>query len=557
MKKVSIIIPAKNEEKTIGELLNKINSIKLNQINFEKEIIVVDDGSDDNTSKICEKYKNIILIKQKNMGKGRAVQNGIKYSTGDYVLIQDADLEYDPNYYVQLLEPFIHYEFNEKPMGEVMEMHRKSLDDIDWDLVPEGFSDASYSSWDSAIGEIKKNGARNAQTTLLAPTGTIKYLMGCDTTGVEPEIALSIKKDLAGGGTITLANNGVTNSLENLGYGPEESNEISNFIATNNHVIGAPHLNPDHYSVFATAFGNEDGIGSISLEGHVKMLGAVQPFLSGGISKTNNLPESSTVSEVYDAFILGHDLGLKGLTTFRTNSKPTAALNFGSKSVVELKRGEKEDLPERRIATEFEVEIGGTPLHVVSSEYSNGRPGQITFLSYKAGSTLGSLLTTAGVAASKSLKRGVSLEDVTEGWLGHEFEPNGLVRGHPHIKTAKSPLDFAAKLLRLEYLGETDFATTPEEVNIESLRGFENGGQVSVTGQGHFRIQRFLHCLQVVRNPSVMSHQIDRIPTELRRIGWDPSVAFSDRILAATFGVKRQIDRRLVSYRISTIPHRI
>ena len=127
MKKVSIIIPVKNEEKTIGVLLNKINNIKLNQINFEKEIIVVDDGSDDNTSKICEKYKNIILVKQKNMGKGRAVQNGIKYSTGDYVLIQDADLEYDPDCYKELLEPFIHYDENIAVFGSRYLMNNKSL----------------------------------------------------------------------------------------------------------------------------------------------------------------------------------------------------------------------------------------------------------------------------------------------------------------------------------------------------------------------------------------------------------------------------------------------
>jgi ribonucleoside-diphosphate reductase alpha chain len=373
------------------------------------------------------------------------------------------------------IEPFTHYEFNKDSMMDVMNSHKKSLEEIAWDHVPEKLRVAASDSWDAAIVAGEENGYRNAQATLLAPTGTIAYLMGCDTTGVEPAFALSIQKDLSGGGTITLANKEVSNALKNLEYSVSEIEDIEAHIAERNTAIGAPHLNPDHYNVFATAVGNIDGEGAIPFDGHIGMVGAVQPFLSGGVSKTNNFPESATVKDIYDGFVLGHELGLKGLTAFRSNSKPVSALNFGGKSYVKPKRGEKVDLPRRRRAMEFEVELDGTPLHIIASEYEDGTPGQVTFLSYKSGSTLGALLTTSGIDASKALKRGVSLEDVTAGWIGQELEPKGLVHGHADIKTALSPLDLAAKLLRIEYMGETDFANDPEKVNIEGLRGFQNG----------------------------------------------------------------------------------
>ncbi len=207
----------------------------------------------------------------------------------------------------------------------------------------------------------------------------------------------------------------------------------------------------------------------------LRMLGATQPFISGAISKTNNLPAEATVKDIYDGYILGHKLGLKALAVFRNNSKPIAALDFGGRSYVELKRGEKEELPTRRDAFESEVTINGTPLHVMVSEYDDGRPGQIAFLVYRAGSTLKALVETHGITASTSLKRGVKLEDAVKGWIGQQFEPNGLVTGHPFIKTALSPLDYAAKLLLLEYKGDTEIAENQEGLDISKLRGAQTG----------------------------------------------------------------------------------
>ena len=373
------------------------------------------------------------------------------------------------------LGTFTHFEFNKEPMIEVMEKHRQNLDDIVWDYVPKDLKKATTKAWDNVIRRGRKVGFRNAQATVIAPTGTISYLMGNDTTGPEPALSLIYMKDLAGGGNIKLVNREVPNALKNLGYDNLQIKDISEHIENTNTAIGAPHLNPDHYKVFATAFGNAKGEGSISFEGHVKMLGAMQPFVSGAISKTNNLPEEATVKEVFDGYKLGHDLGLKALAIFRNNSKPISALNFGSKGFKKFKRGEQEDLPERRNGFESEVEINGTPFHVLVSEYDNGKPGQLVFLSYKSGSTVKALLETQGILASKAMRRGVDLEDVVSGWLGQEFKPSGFVKGHDSIKQALSPLDFAAKFLMLEYKGVSDYANDPESVRIEDLRGFQNG----------------------------------------------------------------------------------
>jgi ribonucleoside-diphosphate reductase alpha chain len=270
-------------------------------------------------------------------------------------------------------------------------------------------------------------------------------------------------------------------SLRKLGYDEEQIKDVSRFILKNNTVRNAPYVKPEHYPIFDTAYGNLKGEGSIHINGHLKMLGAIQPFISGAISKTNNLPESATVKDIYDSYLLGDELGLKAVSVFRNNSKPSSALTLGAKSYKEFKRGEKEDLPPRRGAFESEVKIHSPLLkdtisfHMIVSEYENGKPGQIAFLSYKSGSVLRDLFANVGVQASKALKRGEHLEDIAEGWIGQEFEPKGFVSGHPYIKVALSPLDFAAKLLKLEYLGDTSVAQEPEKVNLRELRGFQNG----------------------------------------------------------------------------------
>ncbi len=386
------------------------------------------------------------------------------------------------------LGTFTHYELNRDSMLDVIGRHRKNLDDVKWDMVPEGFRTAAYNSWETAEADGRKVGFRNAQATVIAPTGTISFIMGCDTSGPEPAISLAIGKDLAGGGRINLHVKELGNALKNLGYTAAQVTDIVEYVREpaftddlgkpipRSSVRGAPHMTPDHYAVFDTAIGNKAKEGSIAFEGHVRMVAAIQPFISGAISKTMNMPRTATVSDIYDGYLLAHDLGIKALSVFVDDSKGVSALNFGARDHTGLRRGQKEELPALAEAFKARVSVGGTPYHLIVSEYEDGRPAEIFFQSHRAGSTLGDLLKIAGVQASKALARGLELEDVVEAWMGHQMhELGGLVTGDPNIKTALSPLDWAAKFLLVQYKGDTDLAQEPEKVKIEDLRGFKNG----------------------------------------------------------------------------------
>jgi ribonucleoside-diphosphate reductase alpha chain len=376
------------------------------------------------------------------------------------------------------LGTFTHFELNRKPMLDVLKRHQKNLEAVMWEELNDESRDIANSSWSKVIEDGGKSGFRNAQATVQAPTGTISYLLGCDTTGVESAFELIIHKTLAGGGEVTLVNREIPNALKNLGYSEEDNKKIQEYIKNNNSVLGCPDMRPEHRNIFATAKGNAYGKGAIPFESHIKMVAAIQPFISGGISKTMNLPEQATVKQIYDGFILGHELGLKGLTAFRDNGKPITAMG-AQRTFKKFGRGEKEDLLSSRPAHEFELEIIHNkrrhPVHVLVSEYENGRPGQITFLAYKSGKSIGELLEISGVSASKALKRGLSLEDVVEPWIDQEIKPNGLVFGHKHVHHCKSILDAAARIILLEYKGRKDLADDPEAVDLTELQGFKNG----------------------------------------------------------------------------------
>jgi len=373
---------------------------------------------------------------------------------------------------------FEHFEFNRNPMLGVVSKHKKSLDDIVWDSIPEEIREATYNVWEAAEIKGKENGFRNSQVSVLAPTGTISYLMGCETTGPEPYIAFSIEKDLAGGGSLKLNNNKeIQNGLRNMGYSEGEIQRISEHISERGTTLGSSDLRPEHQKVFETAMGNQMGEGSIPFLGHVKMLGAMQPFISGAISKTNNFPEQTTVKEIYDGLIQAHNHGLKALAAFRSNSKLSYALSFGNnKNLNQPKWGEKVDLPTKRQAYEWEFKVGEIPVHLITSEYpETGLPGQIALLAYDGGSTLNGHLKMSGIQASKSLKTGTPLEKILDSWRGHTMEPHGLIFGNEYIKQASSIFDAAQKILRLEYLGDISVAQEPEKVDKNKLRGAENG----------------------------------------------------------------------------------
>jgi len=387
---------------------------------------------------------------------------------------------------------FTHFELNKKQMLNVMSTHKKSLEELisHNSISDEKLKQAAIKSWENVISLGEQYGFANSQATAIAPTGTISFLMGSSTTGIEPCYALITRKSLAGGGTLTLINKDVRICLEKLGYDEKEIEDIQEYITfpingnPRNTVIGAPHLKPEHYTIFDTAQGGVNGKGVISPFGHISMVAASQPFISGGISKTINAPEFTKVKEIYDQYILGHELGLKGLTFFRDNSKPSAVLGI-SKLAKKLERGEKKELPFSAEGFRQEVKIQGSSYLINVGEYADGKPGEIVINSFGADSTLGALLRQAGISASKALKRGVELEDVLKGWIGYGFDPRGFVQvedpetnktiSHLYIKLAQSPLDFVGKLMLLHYKGMTEFATEPDKVNIKDLRGFKNG----------------------------------------------------------------------------------
>jgi len=373
------------------------------------------------------------------------------------------------------LSTFIHYEFNKKPMMEVMGKHIKNLDKVQWDKLESTLKDSAYEVWSKVMENGNKHGFRNAQATVLAPTGTIGLLMGCDTTGVEPSTGLKITKTLAGGGSLELVNEEVSNALNNLGYNDKEISDIVDYISKNSEISGSPHLNPNYYSIFDTAFSPTKGGRSISFEGHIKMLAATQPFISGAISKTNNLPETATVKDIYDGYILGYKLGLKAVSVYRYNSKPTTVLNFGEKNLYkELKRGEKREPSQERPAKHVEFQINGSKHHLTIGEYDDGTVAEIFLSASKAGSTINGIFNSYSTMVSDSLKRGMKLEDVVSKQIAHEFEPKGMT-DHPYIRFAKSPFDFVFRWIAINYLGKLDFADNPDAIKIDKLRGVENG----------------------------------------------------------------------------------
>ncbi len=223
--------------------------------------------------------------------------------------------------------PFAGFAPNRDAMLRVMRKHRAAADDIDAELVPEGLLHAAQSAWDEAIALGEEHGYRNAQATVLAPTGTISFMMDCDTTGIEPDLALVKTKKLVGGGTMRIVNQTVPRALTKLGYTHDQADDIVAYISEHNSVGGAPHLKPEHYPVFDTSMGER----AIHYMGHVRMMAAVQPFISGAISKTVNMPEDATVEEVEQLFVEGWKLGLKAVAIYRDNCKVAQPLSAEKK----------------------------------------------------------------------------------------------------------------------------------------------------------------------------------------------------------------------------------
>jgi ribonucleoside-diphosphate reductase alpha chain len=350
------------------------------------------------------------------------------------------------------------YAVNREPMIDVMRMHRDAMRGIKPEQVQPELFLAAQESWDSAVREGEKHGFKNSQVTVLAPTGTIGFMMDCDTTGIEPDLALIKYKKLVGGGVIKIVNNTVPQALMKLGYTPEQSSEIVSHIDKNGTILGAPYLKAEHLPVFDCSL-TAPGGRSISWTGHVKMMAAAQPFLSGAISKTINMPEESTVEDISNAYIESWKLGLKAVAIYRDNSKRSQPLSAAKKdekkpeaaaAVIEpvqrelFARAQREKMPYERASVTHKFSVSGHEGYITVGMYEDGRPGEVFIKMAKEGSTLSGIMDGLALTISLGLQYGVPLKVFVDKLLNTRFEPSGIT-ANPNIRFVSSVLDYIAR----------------------------------------------------------------------------------------------------------------
>jgi len=354
---------------------------------------------------------------------------------------------------------FSGYEVNQQPMLRVLNKHRAQAYKISSSHVPLDLLTAARESWDETCAEAEKFGVKNSQISVLAPTGTIAFMMDCDTTGVEPDIALIKYKKLVGGGMLKMINNTVPRALKRLGYDVKQSQEIVEYIEEQGTIEGAPHIKDEDLAVFDCAFKAEKGSRTIHYMGHVKMMGAVQPFISGAISKTINMPTDATVEEIMHAYTESWKLGLKAIAIYRDGSKRTQPLNT-SKDKEESKPGVTEGkearalrrkLPDERRSITHKFDIAGHEGYIIAGMYEDGQPGEIFITMSKEGSTISGLMDSFATAISIALQYGVPLQGLVDKFSHMRFEPSGFTK-NPDIPMAKSIMDYIFRWLASKFL---------------------------------------------------------------------------------------------------------
>jgi ribonucleoside-diphosphate reductase alpha chain len=372
--------------------------------------------------------------------------------------------------------PFAGYHKDKEGMNKVIKMHREEVNKIDPSMAAEELLSAAASSWDEAVELSELYGVRNSQATLLAPTGTIGLMMDCDTTGIEPDLGLVKVKKLVGGGTMSIVNQTVPRALKALGYNRAQIEDIVNYIDIEKTIVGAPHLKTEHLAVFACSMGDN----SIHYMGHVKMMAAVQPFLSGAISKTVNMPEEATVEDVEQLHIESWKMGLKAVAIYRDNCKVAQPLSMAKKEGTEEKpainaevaetpaqvvaaaaenlmpRGAvRRELPKIRNSKTFKFTVAGTRAYMTVGEYEDGTPGELFVSIAKMGSTLRGVMDTFAVSVSYGLQFGVPLKQYVRNFTNTSFAPYGAT-DDPDIRTASSIIDYIFRRLGKSYLSFDD-----------------------------------------------------------------------------------------------------
>jgi len=400
--------------------------------------------------------------------------------------------------------PFAGYVENREHMLRVLDMHRQAAAHIDEELVPADLLSAAQQAWDAACELGERSGVRNSQASVLAPTGTIGLMMDCDTTGIEPDLGLVKLKKLVGGGTMSIVNQTVPRALRRLGYDDSQIAEIVAYIDEHKSILGAPHLAAEHVPVFACSMGDN----TIHYMGHIRMMGAVQPFISGAISKTVNMPEEATVEEVEQLHLDAWKLGLKAVAIYRDNCKVGQPLSTAKKEpagaeppaqsagqvveriiekIVTVKEPVRQKLPRARTSRTFEFRVADCKGFVNVGEYEDGRPGEIFMKVSKQGSTLAGIMDAFAISISYGLQYGVPLRAYVETFTNMRFEPAGMT-DDPDIRFASSILDYIFRRLAVDYLsleernelgiltvGERTQPTLPgvEETTVETRQGSE------------------------------------------------------------------------------------
>ena len=395
------------------------------------------------------------------------------------------------------------YAINRDPFLGVISMHRQALGGINTRNVPETVMDSARKVWDECLANGMKFGYRNAQVTVLAPTGTIGFMMDCDTTGIEPDLALVKYKKLVGGGLIKIVNNIVPLALLKLGYSDKQASEIVAYIDEHGTIEGAPHLKAEHLPVFDCSLKPAKGKRSISYMGHIRMMGAVQPFLSGAISKTVNLPESATAEDVMNAYTEAWRLGLKAIAIYRDGSKRTQPLNTSDakpkkESGVKNQKSEEEassgtpapspearkpfrhKLADERRAITHKFSVAGHEGYLTVGLYENGQPGEIFITMAKEGSTISGLMDSFATAVSLALQYGVPLKVLCDKFSHARFEPSGWTN-NPEIRYAKSIMDYIFRWMALKFLPRD--AQPREDSSVASLNGSDVEKATKVAAQ--------------------------------------------------------------------------
>jgi ribonucleoside-diphosphate reductase alpha chain len=354
---------------------------------------------------------------------------------------------------------FAGFEVNRQPMLRVLNKHRSAAYKISPSHVPLDLLTAAREAWDSTCAEAEQNGVKNSQISVLAPTGTIAFMMDCDTTGVEPDIALIKYKKLVGGGLLKIVNNTVPRALRRLGYDVKQIQGIVEYVEEHETIEGAPHLKDEDLAVFDCAFKPANGSRSIHYMGHVKMMSAVQPFISGAISKTINMPTEATVEDIMHAYMESWKLGLKAVAIYRDGSKRTQPLNT-AKDKNEAKVGSAESkearplrrrLPDERRSITHKFDIAGHEGYIIAGMYEDGQPGEIFITMSKEGSTISGLMDSFATAISIALQYGVPLRGLVDKFSHMRFEPSGFTK-NPDIPMAKSIMDYIFRWLASKFL---------------------------------------------------------------------------------------------------------